>query len=1706
MPAQLTRPQQELLDAIRRVAEADKYQTAAGWDVDRDLGRRVRHEEYRALVEAGRLAARQATSRKTGNPFLVWRLRPADVAPFPCTDEAAREHIAAVLEAVRGPDGPARYTDVRDRFLWFDWRGTDLFEPVARRLAGPDGPCRFSDDGRHFDLAWEFVRGPLPVLPEPPDPSEADFVVLNALEAEETRRINFGATETVVDPAWLAQALNRPPDDVRAALDRLAGHHDLMWLGGGVRSRMAELAREVRYVKQRFSAADAGHRPYVVRAIQVRAVPRTRPARDQALAPVVAELRDRLAGIPHASTALEAMRRMAEAEWGTPAMLAGFQLRALAALLPAYLGVDAADAFVVTADTGSGKTEAALLPLLAGALADRLAGRRGVKAVLVYPRVRLAYNQAQRLVRYLARLAGQPGVPTLTVGVQSKDVPRDSSAPAGPGDGDPWPAVAGGFAFPLFTCPACDGPLVFAPHGGRDGHDRLTCPACGWSFAGWAGSKRTVRQHPPDFFLPVTESLHQWLHDPAAGRLFGDRDGFLPPRALVADEVHLYSHIQGAQVGYALRRLLARAELNARFGEARPLAVGMSATLGRPAEAWGRLIGRTEVGEIAPVPAEVSVNPRGREYFYFVQPEVESHGRLVAGGTATIQALMCLAHGMRRRPGDRGGYRGLVFFDSIDSLKQLHHDYTSAEGQNRLAALRTRTFPADGGPGAHCCGRPGECERFRFGECWYFAAAAPGADPARPNDPCQVAAGPGGPVGQAPGRPLTVMPRPVYSGAGGRVDEELRRADLVFATSSLEVGFDDPDMILVYQHYAPGNLASFIQRKGRGGRGADDRPVTGCTLSVYSPRDSWYFRHPDLLLGGEFDVPLNPENYFVRRGQAAAALLDALARALGQAGANRLPDTDRSGQARMADALAAGLDDADRLLRLTFGDGVYADLRVSGPAEFWERVSSARPPEMASAGSWRAFLPWVPGRLFDAINLPLLRVAYATDGGKDREDPLDVSLAFGLCAPGSATRRFGFHAVHWVPPPAAGVGPMFPPDACASFDDLDLVDADRRAALGNTPAALDRHLRDQLPDEAVARLPAGRPLYHALLRPRRVRLPELGRFVPRRGLTPTWQAAFVWDPTAGRVVPAAGAPVGAVPVHHKTSATLLGFPLVRVTREGRRHPIQGLTRLALDLRGFVGGPQADADTGLCVSRAFWGVDVGLRLGDRGEDEETWTTVFTHPDGDGPCLYGYQVVTEGVRLTPDRARLDEFVAAELVRVKADSRRDRWHRGQLFRHLLASRLTAAGLSGYAAGPLADLVIAAGADESLAPRLERLFRAFDPDRFAELLAEAYRRRLEFNPVLSEERVRQLGEDARGVPNFGDILRRSVADVKDDGRFAGYLRSVVLHGLVLGLHGLFVIHGRGEERQVLAHARLPVQFGGRADDHLTVFESGDHGDGTARTFLNHLPEAFAGWRRGELAGCPYAAEEALLDQLFEHPDRHAGWRRLDPAEPDTLRRIGRELTGTAAVSELHLQALGRAMFQREAVGGRVFDRYDLVREVRAVRDRLAGGRRRPTAWELVTAAVRAAAGNDPVTPTLAALLETYRTVSPVAEGSLRAEARLAEQVYRLGAAVCPDGCRACLHRSSPLMPDALAATAVSRDVLAGYREFVLEPGTVRVGDGRGPGEIEVEDLVRREGLCRLLVDPAVNDGLAGELACRGFTGGEYDPLLRRVVWMREG
>jgi hypothetical protein len=426
---------QLLLEAVRKDAESNGYGNVSTRSLAKMLRREVTISELRPLVQHGWIWAKERFTNGAKKPFLTFELYPMRQAgPYPIDDATVDREIADACAIARSGSRVAAYVRVREQFLWFDDAGKDLFRAQAERLAVA-GVCQFETDqyGREsFDLTTAFAHAATAALAPLPDLTPFDFQVLNALEDEEAERINFGAPETFTPPSRLASNLSAAPAAVLASIERLHAQRYLLWVDDAgeraVRSRMGEMARVVRLVKQRFNNADAGTRPFVVRALRVRVRNRRKPTRNRPLCETIDELKQSLSNVPHALDVLEALQTMLAKAWNSPSvMMAEFQRRGLREILPAYLGIGGRDAFVITADTGSGKTETAFFPLIAGAAIDTLSGRRGTKAILTYPRLRLAYNQAQRMAEYLALLAAQPGMPTLSLGLQSGDV-RESAA------------------------------------------------------------------------------------------------------------------------------------------------------------------------------------------------------------------------------------------------------------------------------------------------------------------------------------------------------------------------------------------------------------------------------------------------------------------------------------------------------------------------------------------------------------------------------------------------------------------------------------------------------------------------------------------------------------------------------------------------------------------------------------------------------------------------------------------------------------------------------------------------------------------------------------------------------------------------------------------------------------------------------------------------------------------------------------------------------------------------------------------------------------------------------------------------------------------------------------------------------------------------------------------------------------------------------
>ncbi len=176
---------------------------------------------------------------------------------------------------------------------------------------------------------------------------------------------------------------------------------------------------------------------------------------------------------------------------------------------------------IVKTGTGSGKTEAFLLPILSGILRQRVQGIPGTKAILLYPMNALANDQLGRL----------------------RELIRDTGSPV---------------TFALYT-----------------GDSERVTTALGEHVEGNELTRREqIRQAPPDIILTNYKQLEYLLVRKA------DRVLFTPAlRYLVLDEIHSYRGALATEMACLIRRLKARCGLQA--GELHCL--GTSATVSQDA-------------------------------------------------------------------------------------------------------------------------------------------------------------------------------------------------------------------------------------------------------------------------------------------------------------------------------------------------------------------------------------------------------------------------------------------------------------------------------------------------------------------------------------------------------------------------------------------------------------------------------------------------------------------------------------------------------------------------------------------------------------------------------------------------------------------------------------------------------------------------------------------------------------------------------------------------------------------------------------------------------------------------------------------------------------------------------------------------------------------------------------------------------------------
>ena len=684
--------------------------------------------------------------------------------------------------------------------------------------------------------------------------------------------------------------------------------------------------------------------------------------------------------------------------------LARFQVEAAAEIYRA-LGRKRTRGVIVGAGTGSGKTLAFYLPAFSAIAPGLITGKYRVHTLALYPRTELLRDQLREAVSAALDVTGvlrRSGRRQIRLGALYGATPwngQDSRLTSvGNGNGQAWRRRGRDLICPYLPCPLCEGDLLWSETDRQQNRDRLTCSSVSCHLVlddVVALSRKTLQERPPDVLFTSTEMLSRQASAPL-GRLLGWRSGFgsaMTPRLVLLDEVHTYSGIHGAQVALLLRRWRHSARSPVTF-------VGLSATLRDAKSFFAQLTGLDQADVEYIEPRREHMSAEGREYAIAVRGDPVSGRSLLS---TSIQAAMLYGR-ILDLPGQEYlyGSSGFLFTDDLDVTNRFYDDLREAEGDSRYKwGSKTKRVLA----GLRAPEAKFESQRFRDGQSWNLVQrVGRHLDPTANTGELRVA-------------------RTSSQDAG--VD---RNADLIVATASLEVGFNDPRVGLVLQHKAPHDAASFIQRRGRAGRQRGTRPWTVVALSDYG-RDRIAYQAYDTLFSPELEARSLPiGNRSVLKMQGAQALLDWLALKLAANGRRAdprailtAPKSPLTSDAReLAEELATILRDTLQQppLQGELARHMQWALRVSADevqALLWEHpralLLSVVPTALRRVHSqWQTIrldpgarpddmLPeFVTRALFDPLNVP--EVFFNLPFKTDKEESLPIERALRRRSPG----------------------------------------------------------------------------------------------------------------------------------------------------------------------------------------------------------------------------------------------------------------------------------------------------------------------------------------------------------------------------------------------------------------------------------------------------------------------------------------------------------------------------------------------------------------------------------------------------------------------------------------------------------------------------------------------------------------------------------
>lgn len=767
---------------------------------------------------------------------------------------------------------------------------------------------------------------------------------------------------------------------------------------GAYRSRMAETVRlllRLRQLLPKHARPGAWQQaPALVADYRFQRRQRQYPRRDVSKDEAIRRLRS----VTSNAAMLRALSALVPS--GQDFKLAAFQVRAAERIIRA-LESGAALGTIVCAGTGSGKTLAFYIPALASIARHRLTAgneRPWVKAVAIYPRIELLKDQLREVLSRTLHLSSSLPNIQFRIGALFGDTPKSARW-------CDWPTIGTDRICPSLRCVNCNGDLRWAQADFSVGKERLRCSTCDFEIDGrvFPLTREAMAQVPPDILFTTTEMLNRRLSDNSMCHLFGvGAKAHRPPELVLLDEIHTYDGRHGAQVAYLMRRWQCLVEHALRF-------VGLSATLREASAFLASLTGcrQSLIEEVSPRGDEIE--SEGAEYMIALRGDPVSRAALLS---TTIQTTMLLQRCLDPRTADLKdsvsagafGQRTFVFTDNLDVINRLYFDLMSAEGRTSSGSPDMRRAPNGGLAGLRKSGA--SQSRYRNGQDWRL---------------CET-------LGHQLSHRLVIER---VSSQDRGIDSD---ADVVVATATLEVGFDDPTVGAVIQHKAPKGMAGFLQRKGRAGRTRGMRPWMAIVLSDYG-RDRIAYQGYDLLFDPELPVRTLPlSNRYIIRMQAVFATIDFLGQRLQNA-----PDgsvwLDLAGPTHPRRAMYLQKEIRDILEfdngATRLGDYLQKALRLPSDqvsALLWEYprplMTTILPTALRRlATNWRADgqpnrdfqvrnnpLPeFVPASLFSDLNLAEVRIdlPHLTEEEKDDRPVMPVFSALREFAAGRISRRFG---------------------------------------------------------------------------------------------------------------------------------------------------------------------------------------------------------------------------------------------------------------------------------------------------------------------------------------------------------------------------------------------------------------------------------------------------------------------------------------------------------------------------------------------------------------------------------------------------------------------------------------------------------------------------------------------------------------------------